>query len=183
MAMEPAEIRERVRLIQGDVRAFDAHGRFGAAFMPFRVLQHMLTVEDQLACLSAVHRHLEPGGALVFDVFCPDLARIASPSGDEVDDTPETPLLDGRRFRRTSRVAAVDTVEQWSEIELIYYVTGADGVVDRRVHAFRMRWFLRFELEHLLARCGFATREILGDFDGSPLVDGSPEIIVVAERR
>jgi SAM-dependent methyltransferase len=183
VAVEPAEIRDRIRLIAGDVRAFDVPGSFGAAFMPFRVFQHMLTVADQLACLASVHRHLKPGGALVFDVFCPDLARIASPSGDEVDDTPETPLLDGRRFRRTSRVATVSRVEQWSEIELIYYVTGTDGVVDRRVHAFQMRWFLRYELEHLLARCGFATREFLGDFDGSPLVDGSPEIVVIAERR
>ena len=43
-----------------------------------------------------------------------------------------------------------------------------------------MRWFLRVELEHLLARAGFTIESMYGDFDRSPLVDASPEIIVVA---
>jgi hypothetical protein len=45
-----------------------------------------------------------------------------------------------------------------------------------------MRWFLRFELEHLLARSGLAVRDVYGTFDRGPLRDDSPEIIVIAER-
>jgi hypothetical protein len=45
-----------------------------------------------------------------------------------------------------------------------------------------MRWYLRAELIHLLARCGFGVHEIFGDFDRSPLTDRSPELIVCAAR-
>jgi hypothetical protein len=50
------------------------------------------------------------------------------------------------------------------------------------VHAFEMRWFMRAELEHLLARAGFRVVAMQGDFDDAPLGDGSPEMVVTAER-
>jgi hypothetical protein len=43
-----------------------------------------------------------------------------------------------------------------------------------------MRWFLRIELEHLLSRAGYTVEALYGNFDRSPLVDGAPEIVVVA---
>ena len=64
-----------------------------------------------------------------------------------------------------------------SESELIYYVDGT-----RYVQAFEMRWYLAAELRHLLARAGFRVREMYGDFAGGPVVDGCPELVVVAER-
>ncbi len=70
-----------------------------------------------------------------------------------------------------------------SEIELVYYVSGEPGgQVQRYVQSFDMRWFLRAELVHLLARTGFSVRSIYGDFDRSKLTDRSPEQIVCAER-
>jgi hypothetical protein len=38
-------------------------------------------------------------------------------------------------------------------------------------------------VEHLLARCGFRLDALYGDFDRSPLVDTSPEMIFVAESE
>jgi hypothetical protein len=60
---------------------------------------------------------------------------------------------------------------------LIYYL-------DRRriVQSFPMRYFFRFELEHLLARCGFKVTALYGAFDRSPLGDNSPEMIFTATR-
>ncbi len=46
--------------------------------------------------------------------------------------------------------------------------------------AFPLRYFFRYEVEHLLARCGFRVEETFGDFDRSPLRDNSPEMILVA---
>lgn len=45
-----------------------------------------------------------------------------------------------------------------------------------------MRWFMSFEVEHLLARSGFALCSLYGNFDRSAFVDASPEMIFVAER-
>ena len=45
---------------------------------------------------------------------------------------------------------------------------------------FHMRWFTRYELEHLLARAGFGEVAIFGDFDRSPVGRESPALVVVA---
>jgi hypothetical protein len=45
-----------------------------------------------------------------------------------------------------------------------------------------MRYFFRFELEHLLARSGFEVTALYGGFDRSPFEDNSPEKIFAAAR-
>lgn len=176
-------VRSRVTLHQGDARAFDLGRRFDLVMAPFRVVQHLTTIEDQLGFLASVARHLAPGGRLTFDVFNPNFAALVSADGIARDDTPETKLPDGRWFRRAGRVARVRWLDQVSEIELIYYVSSEPGGrAERHVQSFDMRWFLRAELVHLLARGGFRVRSIYGDFDRSALTDNSPEQIVSAER-
>ena len=121
--------------------------------------------------------HLAPQGRSIFDVFNPRFDRLTSADGVEREDTPERRLPDGRTFRRTYRIAKVRWVDQVSESELCYYVDGK-----RYAQAFEMRWYLRAELEHLLARAGYRVRAMYGDFARGPLVDGAPEQVVVAER-
>ena len=77
---------------------------------------------------------------------------------------------------------SVDYVHQFSRVELIYYLTDVFGKVTRMVQAFPMRYFFRYEVEHLLARCGFKVIELFGDFDRSPLAEESPEMICIAEK-
>jgi SAM-dependent methyltransferase len=186
ISREPPEVRERVTIVNGDVRNMDLGKRFSIITLPFRPIQHLLTVEDQLAALASIHRHLIPSGRLVFDVFNPNIRSLVDETrAEEHDDTPETPLPDGRSFRRTARIAKVHITEQYSEVELIYYVRNAGnagGATRRLVQSFRMRWFWRFELEHLLARSGFRVVSVYGDFDRTPLTDASNEMIFIAER-
>jgi hypothetical protein len=154
---------------------------FALATIPFRPIQHLVNVEDQLSLLACARRHLEPGGKIALDVFHPDLKRLATPaSPDEIEDTTEHELTDGRRLRRTFRLTAKSIAEQTNDAELIYYVRNTDGNVTRIVHSFPLRYFFRFELEHLLARAGLQITEFFGDFDRSPFTGASPEMIVIA---
>jgi len=175
LAAEPRAVQGRVTLEQRDIHDFDL-GAHALIIAPFRVVQHLTTVADQLRFLAAVARHLAPRGRFVFDVFNPHFDRLTSADGVEREDTPEQRLSDGRTFRRTYRVAKVRWVDQVSEAELIYYVDGR-----RYVQAFDMRWYLPTELQHLLARAGFTVRQLYGDFARGPLVDEAPEQIVAAE--
>ncbi len=69
-----------------------------------------------------------------------------------------------------------------NDVELIYYVTHADGRTERLVHAFTIRYFFRYEVEHLLARCGFRVAALYGDYERSPLRDDSPDMLFVVEK-
>jgi len=181
---ETAETRALVTLHEGTATEFNLGKRYGLITAPFRVLQHLLWLDEQLAFFATASRHLAPGARLAFDVFNPNFAALVAADGIEHEDTPPTPLPDGRVFRRTGRVKRVRKVDQVSEIELTYYLVNENAEDTRLfVHAFDMRWYLRNELVLLVERAGFQIENVFGDFDNSPLSDDSPEIIVVAMRK
>lgn len=184
LSVQPAEVRQRVRLIQGNMTDFNIGGAYSLVTIPFRPLQHLVKLEDQKGCLSCVKKHLAPDGLLVFDVFNPRLDRLYDARYQvEVEDLPERQLPDGRRVRRASRLAAFHRDLQYNDIELIYYVKYPDGRSERLVQAFPMRYFFRYELEHLLEVCGFRIVDFFGDFDRSPYAADSREMIFVAGKR
>jgi len=101
----PPGVREGISLVQADMMAFHLSRKFPLAIAPFRPIQHLTAVADQLAFLHCVREHLAPGGRLVFDVFNPNLAMLAAPiNPEETDDTPEQILPGGRRMHRAYRV-------------------------------------------------------------------------------
>jgi hypothetical protein len=180
---QPQDVQDRIRLVQGSMTDFQLVDTFTTVIIPFRPFQHLLSVDDQLACLGSVNKHLEDDGCLVFDFFQVNLHKITDPQRfEETEDMPETRLADGRKLRRCSRFAATHPAEQVNDIEIIYYLTDTTGKTERVVNGFPFRYFFRYEVEHLLARTGFEVVELYGDFDKSPLVDESLEMIFVARK-
>jgi SAM-dependent methyltransferase len=176
-------VQSRVKLVQSDMTSFDLAEPFVLSMIPFRAFLHVIAVEDQLACLRCINRHLSPGGRLILDVFQVDLKRINNPRAtEESEDFAEYELPDGGRLRRAGRVAAFHPADQVNDVEMIYYLTNLDGTTERIVQAFPFRYIFRYEMEHLLARCGFRVVDLFGNFDKSPLVDNSPEMIFVAKK-
>jgi len=183
LSHEPAEVQVRARLVSGDMRAFELGQAFRLATIPFRPFQHLTTVEDQLACLACIRRHLVEGGRLILDLFNPWLQALTSDNvGEELGDEPEFSTPDGRRVVRRHRIVRRDLFNQINDSELIYYVTHPDGQKERLVHAFPMRYLHRYEMEHLLSLCGLKVVEFFGNFDKATFNDNSPEMIFVAEK-
>ncbi|MFN2205063.1 MAG: class I SAM-dependent methyltransferase [Candidatus Promineifilaceae bacterium] len=182
LAREPREVQERADLLLADMRDFDLGRTFALATLPFRPFQHLTTVEDQISCLRTIHRHLQPNGRLILDLFNPKLEALTERSlGEEFALEEPFEMPDGRRVRRAHVVTARDIHEQVMRAELIYYVTYPDGREERLVHAFPMRWLYRFEAEHLLVRCGFEVEALYAGYDKIPYGSVYPgELIFVA---
>jgi SAM-dependent methyltransferase len=181
---EPLSVRNRVQLVEGDMRRFDLDREFALVTTPFRPFQHLLSVEDQLECLQTIHRHLSSSGRLVLDLFNPSLHLLVSDTvGIESGDEPEFAMPDGRRILHRDCISARDLFNQVQNVEVIYYVTYPDSRRERVVHSFPMRYLFRFEAEHLLERCGFQVENVYADFDRSPFGSKYPgELIVVARK-
>lgn len=186
----PRETRERVHLVQGDMTRFDLGEKFRVAIIPFRPMQHLLETAQQISCLESVRKHLHAGrrfgerrGKLILDVFQTDAERMHDPAYQKEEPVTEYTLPDGRRVRIAERVAAFHRAEQRNDVEMIFYVTDAHGKEERLVFAWTLRYFFRYEVEHLLTRCGFRVSAVYGDFDRAPLADTSPEMIFVAEAQ
>ncbi len=181
---ESEAVRSRVRLVEADMRKFDLSQTFALITLPFRPFQHLLTVEDQLACLRSISRHLVAGGRLIIDLFNPALeALVRDNLGEEFGDEPEFTTSDGRRVVRRHKIVSRDLFNQVNHIELVYYITYPDGREQRRVDAFAIRYLFRFEAEHILARAGFEVETLYADYDKSPYGSKYPgELIFVAKK-
>jgi len=181
---EPASVQQRVELVQADMRHFELGRRFTLATFPSRPFQHLLTVEDELACLATVHRHLVDGGRVILDLFNPSLEALATrPLGEEYGEEPEFSTPDGRRVIRRHKTVAHDRLTQVGHFELIHDVTHPDGLQERLVQAFSLRYLFRFEAEHLLVRAGFEIEHLYADYDKAPYGSKYPgELLFVATR-
>jgi SAM-dependent methyltransferase len=184
MTREDDGVRSRIQLHQGDMRNFDLGLMFKLVTLPFRPFQHLLTVDDQLSCLTTINRHLEVGGRVILDLFNPSLDYLVNrPAGDLLPEGPSVTMPDGRQLERLFRIVAQDRFTQVNDIELVYDVTESDGRKRRAVHAFRMRYLFRYEAEHLLARCGFVVENLYAGYDRIPYGSVYPgELIFVARK-
>lgn len=181
---EPIDVRHRANLIQGDMQNFKLDERFRLVTAPFRVFHHMIEVEEQLSCLACAHRHLEKGGLIVLDLFNPYLPYLFDKRFLEVvEEEPSFTLPNGQQIVRRSRLASRNLHTQVIEIEFRYEWKSEDGQAQGYTHRFQMRYFFHYEVEHLLARAGFALETIYADYKKSPFGSQYPgELIVVARK-
>ena len=174
--LEPAD-RDRVSV--ADAVHLRADRRFALVCAPFRVLSHVHDTADQLRLLDAVHDCLEPGGAFAFDLYVPSLKLLLEGMPETTDfDGPHAP---GRRLRRIVSSAPADLSRQTNRVRMTFLWEEDDGE-HRGDWEFEMRFFFRFEIEHLVARSKLDLQGIHGDFAGGPLTAGSREYVVVGRR-
>ena len=184
LAHEADDVRAKVTLVEGDMRHFDLGREFNLITIPFRPFQHLISVEDQLASLSNVRRHLGSGGKLVLDLFNPSVHILADDRYlEELNREPAFTMPDGRKVLRRHHIISRDHFRQTQEVELIHRVTYPDGREERLVERLTIRYLFRYEAEHLLVRSGFTVEHVYGDFDKSPYGSKYPgELIFVATR-
>jgi SAM-dependent methyltransferase len=169
---------DNVNLVQGDMRSFALDRRFALIAAPFRVFQHLETPREQLACLACVREHLAPGGRLAFDVFVPDPARLAEDSQPEREDAR---YLRGDEEIVRFVAVQVERATQLLHVQVRHERRRAGRVLGEERDALRMRFFHRYELEHLLARAGFSRVALYGGFSGEPFADTSRDFVIVAQ--
>jgi len=170
------------RLAVADMRDFTMPRRYALITIPFRAFQHLLTTRDQVTALRCMREHLDPGGALVFDVFFPSFERMVQPAGEpepELErefENPETGLpIAMYTTRRIDRVNQVLLVER-EVVESDARGYAAKTHRDR----FSMRWTWKPEMELLLGAAGFGRWSVTGGFDGRPLDSQAPTMVWTA---
>jgi SAM-dependent methyltransferase len=176
---EPENTRSRVKLIQADMRSFNLQRQFSLVTITFGPFNNLLSVEDQLGCLACIHRHLVSGGRLVFDVFLAKPSELAIKEDTPIVDNRKPFLMpDGRSVTWGLRFHDVDYQNQIIREELTYDIQYPDGRKERLVYPEALRFFFRFEVEHLLARAGFKVEKVYADFHKTPFGAKPPEELI-----
>ena len=178
LAQEALEMRDRLRLVEGDMSGFALDQQFGLIIIAARSFQALLTRAQQRSCLEACARHLKPGGCLALDVFNPSLSRLARAGG--VDETPDEYAGPGEEAIRETGHTDYDLANQslrWRSRQEWHDVAGTKQV---REYVCDLHYFFRFEMEWTLEACSFEVEALYGNFDRSPFTADSPEMIFVA---
>ncbi len=178
-----AGLTKRVSLRLADMRNFELPQRnFALALIPLNTFMHCHTLDDQLATLKTICRHLRPGGQLVIDLFHPDPTMLAEADGrlyfeaDMVDD------LTGRIVQWYWR-HDIDLAQQMRHLTYILDELDEEGRVRRVQIPFSLRFIYRYELELLLRTSGFTLETIYGSYELEPFHSHSPKMIGVARKE
>ncbi len=172
----PAKEHHRVWI--DDIKHFDAGKPFSLVISPFRVFQHMLTIDDQLNALNSIYNVLEPGGRLIFDVFYPDLKRITHPVENVLEYDGE--YIPGHKLQRYSTVD-YDNMNQLLNITF-KFIWDEDGMQKTDTFSTPLRYYFRYELENLVGRTKFKLENIYGSFNREPLGGKTNEQIVILRK-
>ena len=169
---------EHARVSKQNATNFLIERQFQLIVAPFRVFSHLETVEEQRKALDTIWSHLKPGGQFIFDLFVPD-PRMLATGLDRVKDF-EGEYQPGEVLRRIVSSQS-DCVNQVTHVHFRLEWT-EKGEWYSHDWDFNMRYFYRYELEHLFARSNFVGCSINGDFKGSPLLPSSREFVITANR-
>lgn len=159
---EPPEVRDRVRLVEGDARTTRLGERFDAVTCPFNGICHHHTLEQLGAFFDRAREHLTPAGRLVFDVAVPSPSLL---SGTTSTIPWFRDPVDGVVCRATEQIE-YDPLSQCMTITLTS--RAMDEPRDDLVMTLRLRQLFPQETMLLLRHHGFVVehREDLGDVLG-----------------
>lgn len=183
LAGEPHDVRLRVTLHEGDMRDFRLDAQYPLVIIPFRPMQHMLTVQDQLSALTTAASHLSDTGILAFDVFYPKFEMLTARIGEEVPEMEWTPSSDPTTVvRRYFRKESVDKINQIFSFTFIYRTFRAGEMVLEETEAFQLSYFTYPHLRALFLLAGLEPVAEYGSFAKAPLDNDAEQMIFLLRR-
>lgn len=170
---------QHYRVSHQNILDFSYDFKFDLIVAPFRVIMHLLSIEEQIMALNNVYDHLKSNGRFIFDVFVPDLKQLINGLNNQMDFEGE--YEPGEKIRRFASTVP-DLINQ--TITVNFHLVWEEG--DELKHdewVLPLRFFFRYELEHLLQRTKFEKYKIYGDYKGSELTKDSKEFIIICQKQ
>jgi SAM-dependent methyltransferase len=161
---------------RADMTAFATDRSYDLVVCPFNAVQHLLTVDAQLAALREAYRVLAPGGRLCFDVFVPRFEHIADSYGE-----PDTETVDyrGGPHELHTLTELVDEVEQVISVRHELADPGGETVFAEQ---HRLKLLPRREVELLARLSPFEEWTVTSNFGDAPLEDGDAVQVWTLEK-
>lgn len=188
LAREAPAVRQRVTLVEGDMKRFDLGARFAFIFVAANTFAWLAEREDHESCLRSIYDHLQAGAlAVIEERFYPPGAlmslweRRLIPRSQTSKVNPAT----GQHTTYTSVIAHIDFVTQTILGRSYIEEVQEDGTVKRYFRGdgtSRHHYFNRFELQLLIERAGLVVRDVWGSHDRRPLGPHSYNMIFITKK-
>jgi SAM-dependent methyltransferase len=176
---EPREVQARVALKCADMRDYRFSQEFKLVFCAFNSFLHMMTTDDQLACLRSVREYLADDGRLVIHIFAPSYKRLGSPDETETSVKPDPETGQDMVVTNISmRHPENQTIDAWEYVDRI----GDDGSVKRYPARYTLSWIHHREMHLLLRLAGYDVVAVYGGYDKRPYDYTSGMQLFVAKK-
>jgi SAM-dependent methyltransferase len=177
---------DNVRWVQGDMRSFELDETFGLIIIPGHSFQNILTVENQVACLRAIKKHLIPGSVLVVHIDHLSVSWLGEITGDKGGIFKEagsfTHPKTGQKIQ-VSQAWSYEPATQTAISQKVWEALDSKGEIVESWASGPLHFHcvFRYEMEHLLVRTGFVVEALYGDFHRQELQNNSSEMIWIAK--
>jgi len=183
LSQESREVQERVSVETGDMRNFRLARKFPLVIIPFRPMQHMYTVEDQVTALKTAAFHLAENGRLVFDVFFPKFEYLPGGIGQEIFELEwKHPSDPTKIIRRYFRKEAHNKIDQYFRATFIFRIFQDEKLVQEEFEPLKMSYYTYPHLRALFLLAGLEPVEEYGSFNKTPLDNDAEDMIFVLKK-
>ncbi len=175
---EPQEVRQRVTVQEGDMRNFRLNRKYPLVLIPFRPMQHMFSVEDQVAALKTAAAHLTDTGILAFDVFYPKFEMIWTKLGEEVPEMEWISASDPTKIvRRFFRKDSIDKINQIFSFTFIFRTYQSGALILEETEVFKLGYYTYPHLRALFKLAGLEPVAEYGSWAKTPLDNAAEQMI------
>ena len=180
---EPKEVFDRVTVFPADMRTFRGQQKYRLVTIPFRPMQHMHTLQDQIAALRTAAWHLNQDGMLAFDVFYPKYDLLMAGIGQEFLELEWRPTPDPVRVvRRYFRKDSVDKIQQNFTATFFYRTFQDENLVEEESEPFKMTYYAYPQLRALFLLAGLEPLAEYGSFAKTPLDNQASDMIFLLRK-
>jgi len=178
ISRESPEVQKNITLHAGDMRDFRLNRKFALVTIPFRPMQHMFTVADQVAALKSAAAHVKEAGLLAFDVFYPRFERLPIGIGEEILEAEWSPLhAPDTVIRRYYRKDSYDKINQSFSLTFFFRTYRGGELVSEESEGLKMAGYTYPHLRALFLLAGLEPVAEYGSFAKAPLDNSAQEMI------
>ena len=182
LANEPANVQERVTLVEANMTNFtmpEENGRFHLAIIPYNTFLH-LDSSGKTAALKRIRRVLQKDGRLFIDLINP---FIIANSPNDHSLILENSFTDPETGSVILQLAShqVDDQKQHLVITWVYDASPpSGGPIQRTVALAEYHYLFPHQLELLLQETGFRLSSLVGDYDETPFNEECERLLLTA---
>lgn len=161
-------------VFQADMRDFDLKEDFSLVIIPYRSFLHNTSIDDQVSTLETIYSHLQEGGKMVLNFYCPDIDFISENYGKEIrtdmEGHPDLELVEYNEL--------VDPVNWIIEFEKKVFQNGEE----KWSSTGRSKMISKPEFELLLRQSSFSNWNVYGGFELGELENSKQEMVWIIDK-
>jgi len=164
---------------QADVRNFDLGRTFPQVILPFQAFPELTQPTDQRAALTAIYRHVAPGGTFICTLHNPAVRRQSIDEAYRL--AARVPYNGGQLM--VWLLQRMDTTDV-AEVLEFFEIYDADGAMtDKRTSSLRFHLLKGADFEAMATDSGFIVADVYGNYERGPFQPGTSPFMIYKLQR